>query len=170
MRPELNHNRQIQKNLEAQKQIEARLSSTRRVYKNATRAALHGTSSQKSINPAIAGMFHTIVKKAKELYSKLPNKEDRVIILLNNELDPTDSHGLYTLITPSFFFYLECDILSNYRIEYQFDQCPVEAEIQQLINQFAMKSFSTEVVKQADYATFFRTCLQVQPDRFIHQL
>lgn len=170
MRPEINHNPRNHKNLEAQKQIEERLSSTKRVYKNVTRAKMNGTTSQKAINPAIAGMFHTIVKKAKELYSTLPNKEDRVIIELNNEQDPTDSHGLYTLITPSFFFYLECDILSNYRIEYQFDQCPVEAEIQQLINQFAMKSFSTEVVKQTDYPKFFRRCLSVQPDRFIHQL
>jgi hypothetical protein len=104
------------------------------------------------------------------LYSTLPNAEDRIIILLNNRLDPTDCQGLFTLITPTFFFYLECDILNNYRVEYLFHDCPVEAEIQQLINQFCMRSYSTEVVKQPDYPMFFRTCLSVQPPRFIHQL
>ncbi|WP_157766498.1 hypothetical protein [Pedobacter ginsengisoli] len=170
MRPELNRNPPNHKNLEALKQIEARLSSTKRVYKNSIRAKLNGTTSQKAMNPVISGFYHVIVNKVKELYSKLPNKEDRVIIELNNELDPTDSHGLFTLITPTFFFYLECSITNQYRIEYQFHNCPVEEEIQQLINAFSMRSYSTEVVNQPDYPAFFQRCLQVQPDRFIHQL
>lgn len=170
MRPELNQNRQIHKDLEAQKQIEARLNSTKRVYKNSTRAKMNGTTSQKAMNPVIANMYHVILKKVKELYSTLPNKEDRMIILLNNELDATDSHGLFTLITPSFFFYLECDIMNNYRIEFLFHLCPFEEEIQQLINAFSMRSYSTEVVNQPNYSAFFNRCLSVQPDRFIHQL
>lgn len=167
MRPELNRNH---KNLQAQQEIEARLSSTKKVYKNHLRASLNGTTSQKGMNPAIEGMYHAILRQVKELYHTLPNKEDRIVIELNNELDPTDSHGLFTLITPSFYFYLECDILNNYRIEYLFHFCPFEQQIQKLIDQFSMRSYSTEVVKQEDYPAFFNRCLSCQPPRFIRQL
>ncbi|ATP58938.1 hypothetical protein CPT03_21935 [Pedobacter ginsengisoli] len=170
MRPEIDHNQPIHKNLEAQQEIEERLRSTKKVYKNSTRAKLKGTTTQKAMNPVIANMYHIIKKKVKELYSSLPNKEDRIIIELNNELDPTDTHGLFTLMTPTFFFYLECSITNQYRIEYLFHQCPVEEEIQQLINDFSMRSYSTEVVNQKDYPAFFRRCLSVRPSRFIHQL
>lgn len=170
MRAEHFQKHEIIKDLAAQREIEDRLANGKRVSKNHIRAKLFGTDTQRAVNPTIFEMYSVIVNKVKELYSKLPNAEDRIIILLNNQLDPTDCQGLFTLIAPTFFFYLECDILSNYRIEYMFDQCPVEAEIHQLINQFSMRSYSTEVVKQADYPSFFRRCLQVNPDRFIHQL
>nr|WP_121272810.1 hypothetical protein [Pedobacter schmidteae] len=170
MKPEITRNTHITKDLAAQEQIEARLSSTKPIYKNKARAAQYGTDTQKVMNPIIADMYHVIVKLVKELYSNLPTKDDRIIIMLNNEQDPTDSHGLFTLLTPSFFFYLEADIKNNYRIEYLFHDCPFEHEIQKLIDRFAMRSYSTKVVKQPDYSTFFRTCLSVQPDRFIHHL
>lgn len=170
MRAEITRNLQTTKNLAAQQEIEARLASTKTIYKNHQRAKQYGTTSQKSMNPAIEGIYHAILKKVKELYKGLPNKEDRIIIELNNAQDPTDSHGLFTLMTPSFFFYLECSITNQYRIEYLFDSCPVEDDIQALISKFAVRSYSTEVVKQPDYPTFFRRALSCQPDRFIHHL
>jgi hypothetical protein len=170
MKAETHQNQQNAKDWQAVQEIEERLSSGKRVSKTHIRAMLNSNDSQKDCNSTISGMYHVIVNKVKELYSTLPNAEDRIIILLNNRLDPTDCQGLFTLITPTFFFYLECDILNNYRVEYLFHDCPVEAEIQQLINQFCMRSYSTEVVKQPDYPMFFRTCLSVQPPRFIHQL
>lgn len=172
MKPEIRHHiQQNNKNLQTQQEIEDRLRSGKRVLKNSTRSKLFGTTSQKAMNPAIEEMYHVIVKRVKELYTQLPNKEDRVMIEFNNfEEDPTDSHGLFTIATPSLFFYLECDIKNNYRIEYLFHLCPLETEIQQLINQFSMRSYSTEVVKQSDYPTFFRNCLSLQPSRYIFQL
>ncbi|TKC57685.1 hypothetical protein FBD94_20650 [Pedobacter hiemivivus] len=170
MKPEITRNTQITKDKAALEQIETRLSSTKSIYKNKTRAAQYGSNAQQSFNPVIQGMYFAILKKTKELYKGLPSKEDRIIIELNNEQDPTDSHGLYTLITPSFFFYLECSITNQYRIEYQFDHCPFEEEIKTLIDRFAMRSYSTEAVKQPDYPTFFRNCLACQPDRFITHL
>ena len=170
MKPEITRDTQITKNLAAQQEIEARLSSAKTIYKNHQRAKQYGTKAQQAFNPVIQGMYNAILKKVKELHKGLPNKDDRIIIELNNEQDPTDSHGLFTLLTPSFFFYLECDIKNNYRIEYLFRDCPVEQEIQKLIDRFAMRSYSTEVVKNSDYPTFFRNCLACQPSRFIHQL
>lgn len=169
MRPELTHTHQIIKDIAAQQEIEERLNS-KKVYKNHQRAKLNGTTSQKEMNSVIEEIYRVILKKVKELYCKLPNEEDRIIIQLNNKLDPTDSHGLFTLMTPTFFFYLECDIVNNYRIEYLFYQCPFETEIEQLIKQYLVHSHSTEIVKQPDYPTFFRNCLSVQPDRFVHVL
>lgn len=172
MRAEIHHNQGNSKSLQSQQQeIEDRLrSGKKKVYKNHQRAKLNGTDSQRSLNPAIANMYHVIVRKVKELYRQLPNKENKVMIEFNNADDPTDSHGLFTVMTSTFFFYLECDIKNNYRIEYLFYNCPLETEIQHLINKYSMASYSTEVVNQPDYPTFFRNCLQVQPSRFIFQL
>ncbi|MCX2451113.1 hypothetical protein OQX61_07495 [Pedobacter sp. PLR] len=170
MRAEIRQNKENNTNLQSQQEIERRLRSGKRVYKNHQRAKLNSTDSQQSLNPAIENMYHVIVRKIKELYSQLPNKEDKVMIEFNNADDPTDSHGLFTVMTPTFFFYLECDIKNNYRIEYLFHNCPLETEIMQLINKYSMASYSTEVVNQPDYPTFFRNCLQVQPSRFIFQL
>lgn len=170
MRPEINHSHQIVKNAAAQQEIEERLNSKKVVYKNHQRAKINGTTSQREMNPVIEEMYRVLINKVKELYCTLPNEEDRIIVQLNNKLDPTDSHGLFTLMTPTLFFYLECDIMNNYRIEYLFYQCPFETEIEQLIKQYSVRSYSTEIVKQPDYPTFFRNCLQVQPDRFVHVL
>lgn len=170
MRAEIRHTPEKSDNSQSKEQIEDRLNSGNRVYKNHQRARLNGTTSQKSLNPAIADMYHVIVRKVKELCTQLPNKEDKVMIEFSNADDPTDSHGLFTLMTSTFFFYLECDIMNNYRVEYLFHNCPVEPEIQQLINQFSIRSYSTELVKQDNYSAFFQRCLQVQPSRFIFQL
>lgn len=170
MRAEINHNQENYKDLQSQEAIKERLRSKKKVYKNYLRAKLNGTTTQKGMNPVISQMYHIIVKKVKELITELPNKEDRVLIEFDNEKDPTDSHGLFSLITPSFFFYLECDILNNYRIEYLFHECPFEEKAQKLIDQFSVRSFSTDVVKKYDYPTFFKRCLEVQPPRFIHHL
>jgi len=170
MRAEITRNHQISKNKAALEQTEARLSSTKTIYKNHQRAKQYGTTSQKTMNPVIADMYHVIVKLVKQLYSSLPDKDERIVIEINNEVDPTDSHGLFTLMTPSFFFYLECSITNQYRIEYLYHHCEFEREINALINKFAVRSYSTEVVKNPDYQTFFRNCLACQPDRFITHL
>jgi len=170
MKTEFIRTTEITKDLPAQQEIEERLVHGKRVYKNYQRAKANGTDSQKGINPVIEQMYHIIVKKVKMLYTSLPNKEDRVVIMLNNEQDPTDSHGLFTILTPHFFFYLECDIVNQYRIEYLFHNCPVETEIQQLIIEFSMKSYSTEKMNVPHYPTYFNNVLSCQPDRFIHRL
>ncbi|MBB5437942.1 hypothetical protein HDC92_001616 [Pedobacter sp. AK017] len=170
MKAEITRNSQIAKNEAALEQIEARLASTKSIYKNHQRAKQYGTTSQKTMNPVIADMYHVIVKLVKQLYSSLPDKDERIVIEINNEVDPTDSHGLFTLMTPSFFFYLECSITNQYRIEYLYHHCEFEREINALINKFAVRSYSTEVVKNPDYQTFFRNCLACQPDRFITHL
>jgi hypothetical protein len=163
------HPQENNKNYKALKEIEARSTSAQRVYKNYQRAK-RGTTTQREMNPVIEGMYHQLVKKAIQLFSILPNKEDRVMLEINLQQDPLNSHGLYNILTNSFFFYLECDIKSNYRVEYLFFKCPLEKEIQALIDKFALRSYCTEVVQQPDYPTFFTNCLRCTPERFIRLL
>lgn len=164
------HSQENKKDLRLVEEMEAIWSSKKHVYKNYRRMDVNGTTMQRLVNPVIHDMYHFIVDSVKELYSKLPNQEDRVMIELNLKSCPNDAAGLYCIATNSFFFHLECDVQTNFKIEYQFHQCPFEKEIQTLINKFCVRSYSTEVMKQPDYPAFFKRCLQVQPERFVRIL
>ena len=150
-------------------ELHAIWNSKKRVFKNYQRGA-NSTDTQKKINPFINDMYYIIVKKVKELYSTLPAKEDRVMIELNLQSHPGDVSGLYCICTSTFFFHLECDVMSNYKIEYQLHECPFEEEILALMKKYSVRSYSTEIMKQPDYPAFFQRALRAQPDHFIHLL
>lgn len=152
------------------KQIEERLSSTKRVYKNTTRANKYGTDTQRGINPSIEFNYHSAVKRIKELFTILPNKCDRVMVILDQKQEPLNASDLYCIVTSTFFFHIQCDVLNNYKVEYLFYRCPLEEQIMKIIGEELLKSYSTEKVQQDDFPAFFKRVLSVQPERFIHLL
>ena len=164
------HSQENNKDIRLVEEMEKMWSTPKHVSKNYMKMKVNSTTMQNKVNPAIHDMYHIIIESVKELFSRLPNKEDRVIIELNLMGCPVEVSGLYCIATPSFFFHLECDVWTNYKIEYQFCQCPFEKEIQALIDKFSVRSYSTEIMKQPDYPAFFKRCLQVQPERFIKVL
>jgi len=164
------HSQESNKDQRLLAEMEAMWSSTKTVSKNYKKMHVNASDTQKKINPVIHDMYHFVVESVKELYSKLPNKEDRVMIELNLKACPLDVSGLYCVLTPHFYFHLECDVMTNFKIEYQFFQCPFEKEIQALIDKYSIRSYSTEIVKREDYPSFFERCLQVNPERFIRVL
>jgi hypothetical protein len=164
------HSQENNKNLPALNEIEARLKSTKKIFKNHQRAKAKGTTNQKQMNPCIEQMYRMLVDKVKILCCSLPDKSDRVMIELDQQADPFDTSGIYCIMTPSIYLYLECDIKSNYRIEYHFHNCPIEKQVQEWINKLAIRAYSTDVVNQQDYPAFFNEVLRCQPERFIHLL
>jgi len=160
------HPQEFNKDHKAVQEVEERWNSHKKYYKNTTRAR-KGTTTQKMVNPSIAKMYKVILTKVKKLFAASHYKIDRVVIELPLEGNPLDNSGIHCFITASFYFYLECDVRSNFRIEYLFHNCEHQQEIELLIHQFGMKAYSTEVVKLPDYPTFFQNCLKRNPERFI---
>lgn len=164
------HKQENNKDQKVVAELEAKWNSTKQVSKNYKKMQYNSTTMQKKVNPVIHDMYHMVVESIKELYSKLSNQEDRVVIELNLKTCPFEVEGLYCIATKSFFFYLECDVMTNYKIEHQFCNCPFEKEIQTMIDKFALRSYSTEIMKQPDYPSFFNSALRNQPERFIRVL
>ena len=164
------HPQENNKDLNALQQMEAYLNATRRVPKNASTAKRYGTTSQKAMNPMVSDMYHILIDNVKILFKELPNKVDRVIIELDNEKHPLDSHGIFSFISSTFYIYLECDFYNQYRVEYLFHKRPLEQKIRQLMVKLCLHSHSTEAVFSKDYTQFFTDCLRVQPERHIHLL
>lgn len=148
------------------KNDEVTTSPYKRVRKNYIKAEKFASPSLKRTNEAIEGSYHTLIDHVKKLYATLPNESDRIIVEMNRAEEPSNPISLYCFMTKHFYFYLECDIVFRYRIEYQMHNCPFEKEILKGLQETIMRSHSTEVVKMPNYSDFFEEVLEVQPDRF----
>lgn len=164
------HPMENNKNTASLNEIETRYRTVKPRYRNDQRARKHCEPKETHLNEAIAFFYHTLVAKCKEMFSTLPNKEDRVMLMLDLTKDPVNSSGIHCIATSTFFIHLECDAYHKYRVEYQFYRCPFEKQIQEQINRLTLRSFSTQIATQADYPAFFRRVLACQPERFIHLL
>jgi hypothetical protein len=138
----------------------------KRVGKNHIKAERFASPSQKRTNEAVEGSYHALINHVKTLYATLPNESDRLIVEMNRAEEPLNPISIYCFMTCHFYFYLECDIVFRYRIEYQMYDCPFEKEILKGLQQTIMRSHSTEVMKMPDYKNVFSEVLRVQPDRF----
>jgi hypothetical protein len=141
-------------------------SAYKQVSKNHIKAARFAGTTQKSINTAIDQSYHTLIEHVKKLYSKLPNVDDRIVVEMNRAQEPNNPISIYCFMTPHFYFYLECDVMLRYRVEYQLFNCPYEKEITKAMKQTILRSYSTEIMKMPNYQTFFKEVLRVQPDKF----
>ena len=136
------------------------------VYKHHQKAAKFASPNQKRINLAVHDTYHLLIELIKELYSTLPNESDRIIVEMNRAQEPTNPICMYSFLTSHFYFYLECSITFQYRVEYQFHKCPFEQEIMHRLKTTILRSHSTEIMKMPDYQHFFAEVLKHQPDRF----
>jgi hypothetical protein len=140
--------------------------STKSVYKHHHKAAKFASPNQKKINLAINDTYHLLIELVKELYSTLPNESDRIIVQMNRAEEPLNPICMYTFLTPHFYFYLECSIVFQYRVEYQFENCPFEKEIMHRLKTTILRDYSTEIMKMPNYREFFAEVLKHQPERF----
>lgn len=108
----------------------------------------------------------TLISQVKDLYSKLPNSDDRIVVEMNRAQEPNNPISIYCFMTQHFYFYLECDMMLRYRVEYQLFNCPFEQEILKAMKQTILRSHSTEIMKMPNYPAFFKEVLRVQPEKF----
>jgi len=149
-----------------QKKDHQKDSAYKQVSKNHIKAARFAGTRQKEINLAIDSSYHTLISQVKELYSTLPNIDDRIIVEMNRAQEPNNPISIYCFMTTHFYFYLECDMMLRYRVEYQLFNNPFEQEILKAMRQTILRSYSTEIMKMPNYPAFFKEVLRVQPEKF----
>jgi len=155
------------KKLDTEVQInEEQWSSKHFVYKNHLRASKRGSEYQKLINPLTERAYHRLVQKVKEMHQILTIEDDRLCIEIDFKKHPIHSESMHCIQTKYVYITLECTIGGDYRIQYLLYNCSFEEEIITLIEKLALKHCSTRIYKP-DYRSFFKRCLQVQPNRFI---
>ena len=137
-----------------------------RVPKTYNKARALPECNQRTVNDIIEGTYHIMVNYVKALYANLPNEEDRLIVEMDRSKEPSNPTSMYTFMTKHFYFMLECSVMLQFRVEYQFHECPFEEQIMKEMSTFTFRSHSTEVMKMPNYPEFFAEVLRVQPLKF----
>lgn len=78
--------------------------------------------------------------------------------------------AMHSFITGSFYWYLECDFTYNYRVEYDFRNCPFEAEIIAMLKPYPLDRTASKINLQPDFATFVLNVLHRQDEAYLHSL
>lgn len=118
---------------------------------------------EKSINEGVEYMYHDLLKRFKQMYATLPNASDRTVVEINGKIDPYDPEGLYTFITPYFYYHVRCNYVEKYEVFYQFHNCPFEAEIRAWFKRVHSPNHAFEVVRHKDFPKFYKGVLAYQP-------
>lgn len=78
--------------------------------------------------------------------------------------------AMHSFITSSFYWYLECDFLYNYRVEYAFHNSPFKADILAMLKPYPLDRSASEVNLIPDFKTFVLNVLHCQDEIYLHSL
>lgn len=78
--------------------------------------------------------------------------------------------AMHSFITSSFYWYLECDFLYNYKVEYSFHNCSFEAEIVAALKPYPLDRSASEVNLMPDFKTFVLNVFRCQDEVYLHSL
>ena len=85
---------------------------------------------QNRANATIEHIYHSILNKAK----KLSLTSSRPLFERDYRKDTLENHfAMHAFMSESFYFYLECDIIYSYQIQYSFHNCPFEQELRAML-------------------------------------
>lgn len=118
------------------------------------------------LNDAIAMQYYRILKTAKEKYLE----SSTVYFERDYKDDTTDPFRLHGFICNSFYFMLECDFTFIMQIEYDFHNCPFEAEILNLLKYATGLSRAFHTPKQPLLPEYLKAVITFQDSQFIHNL
>lgn len=110
--------------------------------------------------------YELVLGKVKELY----HGSGELCYERNFKDDNENPFTIYSFLTSSFWWNIECDFVYNIIIEYQFYNCPFEEEIRELFRHFHISLYVTEVRKEPSLPTFHKAVLAYQKPQFIHFL
>jgi hypothetical protein len=120
---------------------------------------------KKMRNEIVDMVYVRFLKSIKELYSQLPNESERLIYERNRKFDRSCCESMWNFTTPTFRMNLSCDPLSQYWIDYDFNNCPFEEEIMALFNDCGLIRYMTRL-KSPDYPEYFNNLLESYPGNF----
>ncbi|MDB5004929.1 MAG: hypothetical protein JWQ34_3154 [Mucilaginibacter sp.] len=116
-------------------------------------------------NEPIEVAYHRIVNVVKSLYM-LPGD-----VYFERDYKEDRSEGLYgmhALLTPHFYWRLDCAFTYNYEITYAFNNCSYESEIRKLMQAYPLDRAAIEKQFAPDFNTFYNSVLAVQEPIHIH--
>lgn len=78
--------------------------------------------------------------------------------------------AMHSFIAPTFYWYLECDFLYNYRVEYAFCNCTFEPELLTVLTAYPLDRSASLVNLQPDFTIFYKSVIHIQDHSFLHSL
>jgi len=122
---------------------------------------------QRMQNAAIEAAYNNVLELVKANY--LPT--NKVYFERDYRRDKSENcFAMHSFITGSFYWYLECDLLYNYRVEYAFFNCPFEAEIIAMLKPYPLDRSASLVTLLPDYHTFVLNVFHQQDEQYLHSL
>jgi hypothetical protein len=136
-----------------------------RMRKRCSIAAIRDNNvSQKERNLKVEMAYMSTLKKVKSLFAQCAHP----IFERNYRKDNSESAlAMHAYLTNSFYFYLECDFLYNYQVEYALNNCPYVSEIRVMLNDFPFGINAKEVTLKPDFTMFYLNVLKVQDKKHI---
>ncbi|WP_374950244.1 hypothetical protein [Mucilaginibacter sp.] len=110
--------------------------------------------------------YELILGKVKELYKyscELCYERDY-------KHDNENPFTVYSFLTSTFYWNIDCGLNFNITLEYQFWFCPFEQEIRDLFLHFNASIYVTEVSKQPTLPAFYKAVLAYQKPQYIKYL
>jgi hypothetical protein len=109
--------------------------------------------------------YELVLGKVKELYQG----SGEICYERDFKHDNENPFTIYSFLTSTFWWFIECDFTYNINIKYQFDNCPYEEEIRRLFLHF---NVSMEVIEDTkpSLPAFHKAVLAYQKPQFIHTL
>jgi hypothetical protein len=112
------------------------------------------------------GQYECVLRKVKELYAG----SGEICYERDFKDDNENPFTIYSFLTSTFWWDIECDFVYQINIVYQFDNCPHEDAIRAMFREFHLTPYITEVAKQPSLAAFHKAVLAYQKPQFIHTL
>jgi hypothetical protein len=112
------------------------------------------------------GQYECVLWKVKELYAN----SGETCYERNYKDDNENPFTIYSFLTSTFWWNIECDFVYNINVEYQFYNCPFEQEIRELFRHFHISLYVTEIRKEPNLTAFYKAVLAYQKPQFIHFL
>ena len=125
----------------------------------------HANNHKQLIDTRIT-QYELVLDKVKLLYTN----SGEICYERDFKHDNENPFTIYSFLTSTFWFDIECDLCFNINVVYQFDKCPHEAAITALFREFHLTPYITEVAKQPSLAGFHKAVLAYQKPQFIHLL
>jgi hypothetical protein len=118
----------------------------------------------KDLNDTIAMQYHRILKTVKEKYLE----PGTVYFERDYKDDSTDPFRLHGFISDNFYFMLECDFTFIMQMEYDFYNCPFEAEILGHLRFATGLNRAFHTPKQPILPEYLKAVMAYQESQFIH--
>jgi hypothetical protein len=132
-----------------------------------TAKGMYKDSLMQKLNECIESRYHRILNEVKKLLAD----EATIVFERDYRSDNTESSfALHAFLSNSFYFYIECNYVFQYQVEYAFNNCKYEAEIRKLLDNYTFTDRATEINLSPTYDDFYRNVLAYQSKSFIYVL